>query len=84
MPFIVAAKKCDSLLWKSAWYFGSTLTAYSRVYDDKHYMSQAIMGWWMAYLSVEATEYTERTCRQYRVIPASLGGYPGLSLEYRY
>jgi membrane-associated phospholipid phosphatase len=84
IPFIVAAKKCDSLLWKSAFYFGSTLTAYSRVYDDKHYMSQAIMGWCVAYLAVEATECTARSCAKYRVIPASVNGWPGMAVEYRF
>lgn len=32
----------------------SALPAWSRVHDDKHYVSQAILGWLMAHLSVRA------------------------------
>ena len=84
IPFLVAAKQADNWFLKSAFHFGSSLTAYSRVYDDKHYMSQAIMGWWVACLAVESTELTERSCGQYRMIPAAVNGLPGMAIEFRF
>jgi hypothetical protein len=59
VPFITAAKMTDDPVLKGGLYFCSTMTAWSRVNDDRHYMSQACLGWWMAYLACQAVQKTE-------------------------
>jgi hypothetical protein len=61
VPFITAAKMTDDVWLKSAFYFGSTVTAWSRVNDNRHYLSQAWLGWWMAYLACDSIELTENS-----------------------
>lgn len=83
VPFLVGAKYTDSVLLKSTLIVASALPAYSRIYDDAHYLSQAALGWWIAYLSVEATELTEQSDLQYRVVPLNLYGVVGIGVEFR-
>ena len=83
VPFLVAAKHSENVLLRSMLIAGSTLTAYSRIHEDKHYLSQALLGWGIAYLAVEATDRTERSSLQYRVVPLSLDGLVGVGLEFR-
>jgi membrane-associated phospholipid phosphatase len=84
VPFLVAAKRTDNRVLKSLFYAGSGLTGLSRVYEDSHYLSQVLLGWWIAYLAVEATEFTELAPLQYRVVPLNLRGTVGVGFELRY
>jgi membrane-associated phospholipid phosphatase len=56
VPFLTVAKMTHKRLLKYSFYFGSTLTGLSRINDNKHYFSQVILGWWIAYLSVNSIE----------------------------
>ena len=58
VPFITAARMTDNFFLKSGLYACSTLTGFSRINDDQHYLSQVILGWWMAYLACEAVDTT--------------------------
>jgi membrane-associated phospholipid phosphatase len=51
VPFLNAAEMTDNLSLKLLFYSGSFLTGYSRINDNKHYLSQTVLGWFMAYLS---------------------------------
>jgi hypothetical protein len=51
VPFINAAEMTDILPLKILFYSGSFLTGYSRINDNRHYLSQSVLGWFMAYLS---------------------------------
>ncbi len=84
VPFLVAAKRADGFLLKSAYFVGSGLAGYSRINDDAHYLSQVILGWSIAYLSVEATQLTERSHLQYRLVPLTIDGLLGVGVELRY
>jgi len=83
VPFLVAAKYTDSLAMKSGLIFASGLTAYSRVYEDKHYLSQALLGLWIAHLAVESTVLTNQAPQQYRWVPITRDGYTGVGVEFR-
>ncbi|WP_197231935.1 phosphatase PAP2 family protein [Novipirellula artificiosorum] len=83
VPFLVAAKHTDNRLLKTALVIGSGITGYSRIYDDKHYLSQALLGWWIAHLAVEATDLTNRSSVQYRLVPIGHKGYAGIGIEFR-
>ncbi len=54
VPLITAAQCVDSPLLKGTFYVLSTFTAWSRINDDAHYLSQAMLGWWMGYLACRA------------------------------
>jgi len=54
VPFITAAQCVDSPLLKGTFYVLSTFPAWSRINDDAHYLSQAMLGWWMGYLACRA------------------------------
>ena len=83
VPFLVAAKHAERPLVKVALIAGSTLTGYSRIYQDKHYLSQALLGWSIAHLAVEATEMTEQSVDQWRVVPLGLDDVVGVGWEMR-
>lgn len=54
IPFIVAAQMTDPLVPKAALYVLSTFPGLSRINDNKHYLSQVILGWTIAFLSAQA------------------------------
>ncbi len=58
-PFITAAQMSESKWLKGTFYLCSTMTAWSRVNDDKHYLSQICLGWYLSYLSCRAVSQTE-------------------------
>ncbi len=56
VPFITAAKMSDNSYRKAIFYGLSTFPALARINDDKHYFSQAALGWYLAYLSCTVVE----------------------------
>lgn len=84
VPFLVAAKRTDRLLLKAAFFVGSGLAGYSRINDDAHYLSQVLLGWSVAYLAVEATQWTEQSRLQPRIVPLTMDGLVGVGVETRY
>lgn len=59
ITFLNAAEMTDNVPLKSAFYVASILPGWSRVIQDKHYLSQVIWGWWFAYLSTRAVVLTD-------------------------
>jgi hypothetical protein len=56
VALINAAKMTDDVPWKIALYGASILPGYGRVVQDKHYLSQAVLGWALAYLAADAVD----------------------------
>ena len=83
VPFITAAKKTDDPWAKGTLYACSTLTAWSRVNDDDHYITQACLGWWMAYLACRAVDDTDRSQRNFEVMPLVTPEMSGVGVTYR-
>lgn len=55
VPFItIAYMNSDNTFIKYSAYFASTLSAISRVNDNQHYLSQAMLGWYLGWESVDA------------------------------
>jgi len=69
VPFLTAAEMTDRPVLKGGLLFLSTVPAWTRVNDDKHYLSQACLGWWMAYLACRAVNETEACDRCFQVMP---------------
>ena len=84
VPFITAAQMSENCYVKGCFYFLSTLPAWSRINDDSHYLSQAWMGWWMAYLSCRSVNETEQGKRKCMAIaPILAPDTVGMMFEYR-
>ena len=56
VPFLTAARMQDDPRMKALLYTLSALPAASRVNDGRHYLSQALLGWYLAYLSVAVVD----------------------------
>lgn len=84
VPFLVAARRCERPAAKTACLAGSAVSAYSRMYEDRHYFSQAMLGWFIAYLTVNATDAGPRAGADRRIIPLDMGDRMGIGVEQRY
>ena len=83
VPFITAAKMTDRPLLKGGFYLCSTFPAWSRVNDDKHYLSQICLGWWMAYLACNVVNRTECEDRRLTLTPVTTPEMVGMGVIYR-
>ena len=83
VPFLTAAKMTDQPLLKTGLYALSTLPAWSRVNDDAHFLSQAALGWWFAYLSTSVVWQTGEDAR-IRIVPMAMASGMGMGAEIRY
>lgn len=83
VPFLSAAKMTDNPYWKAGLYFASTLPGVSRINDDRHYSSQVILGWWMAYLAASAVDETQLADKHLTIGPTILPDGVGVGIEYR-
>ncbi|MFZ5832211.1 MAG: phosphatase PAP2 family protein [Planctomycetota bacterium] len=80
VPFLTAAEMCDRPVVKGGFYALSAFTAWSRVNDDAHYLSQVCLGWWMAYLACRAVNETETGRKPVRFVPMLGAGHSGVAL----
>jgi hypothetical protein len=69
VPFITAARMTDDPWAKGALYACSTLTGWSRINDDRHYLSQVWLGWWFAYLACDAVNKTNHEEQRITLAP---------------
>ena len=85
VPFVVLARMYgDNPYIKYGAYFASTFAAISRVNDDKHYTSQIILGWYMAYESVDAVFDTDAKKVRWTLSPMIGKDFYGVSLNSRW
>jgi len=83
VPFVTAAMMAENIWLKSALYVCSALPAIGRVNDHDHYLSQAVLGWFMGYLSARAVNLTESENQNWSVSPTYINGGVGAAVEYR-
>ncbi|QDV49805.1 PAP2 superfamily protein [Gimesia fumaroli] len=84
IPFLAAAKVTDKPLLKLVFYAGSTLAPLSRVNDNRHYPSQVLLGWWMAWIATNAVDATQNADRNWSVFPIAYPDATGMAVEYRW
>ena len=58
VPIITAAQMTERRWLRLTLYAASVMPGLARIYDDKHYASQAFMGWWLAYVATKTVENT--------------------------
>ena len=59
VPFLVAAQLTDDRRWKTTLTALSTFTGWSRINDNDHYLSQVVVGWWLAYAATRCVERSD-------------------------
>lgn len=84
VPFLVASKMVDNKFLSKTLLLASTFTAISRVNDNAHFTSQAILGWYMGYLSVEAVTKTEKNNDSFTFMPIVNDKSIGLSFAGKF
>ena len=84
VPFLTAASMTENRMLRAVLVAGSLGPAWSRIHDDDHYFSQALLGWAIAYLSVEAVNLTECQARHMRLVPVEVPNGMGLGLQIDY
>jgi len=84
VPFLNAAMMTDDPLLKGALYGCSFLPGWSRVNDRRHYLSQALLGWYIAFLSADVVHRTEVYQHKFVVLPRAAADGFGVDVEYRY
>ena len=84
VPFITAANMTDNIWAKCGLYVCSTFTGWSRLNDDKHYLSQVCLGWWMGYLACQAVDGTQRANRHFFVEPLVSPDMTGIGITYQH
>lgn len=84
IPFMSAAKITDKGWLKASLYALSAAPAVSRVNDDKHYFSQAFLGWWMAYLAATAVDRSHDAESNVDWFATPVGDGMGLGMLYQY
>ncbi len=83
VPFITAARMTENRSARVLLYLGSMCPACSRVNDDAHYLSQVILGWYMAYLACQSVDGTQRGEESLSLVPLVYPEFNGLGLAWR-
>lgn len=86
IPFLAIARMSDSRVVDTLAIAASTLAGWARMNDDQHYLSQVLLGWYVAWEATGAIERTHRRAlgegeeRAYTVTPVALPDGAGLTV----
>jgi PAP2 superfamily len=69
IPFLSAATMTDNPYLKYPLYVASTFTAISRINDNEHFFSQALLGWWISFLAAKSVDNTDLQKKKIVVTP---------------
>ncbi len=84
IPFLNAANMTDNRWLRAGCYLGSGMAGLSRINDDSHYTSQAVLGWWMAYLAARSVDNTQNRTAFTPLVQLSPNGDSLFGFEYRW
>ena len=85
VPFITVAYMNDNKFIKYSAYLASTLAGYSRINDNQHYLSQSILGWYLAWESVDSVYTVDANkSNNLKVQPLVGSDSYGIGLSYRW
>jgi hypothetical protein len=84
VPFLTAAKMTKNPWLKPLFFLASMFCGASRINDNKHYFSQAVLGWWMANLAASGINKTEIQKNKVSIIPTISDNGIGIALNVRF
>jgi hypothetical protein len=82
--FMNAATLTDNVPLQIGLYAASTLPGWSRIIQDKHYLSQVMLGWWLAYLSTSAVDWTDHSKGDWILSPVAMEDGLGVGVVHRW
>lgn len=85
VPLLTAAAMTEKRWLRRTLYVVSTMPGLARVYDEKHYLSQVFMGWWLARAATRSVARVDRHTRgvaRVTVVPYVDGGGLQLSVGF--
>ena len=80
IPFLTAARMTEDRYLRAMLYASSTLTAISRINDDSHYVSQTIIGWWIAHAACRSLEDSGGPPRRWHLAPLTTPDAAGIGV----
>ena len=83
VPFITMAKMTDNKLLKSSAYLASILTSWSRINDCDHYFSQSLLGWFIAYQSVNSI-FSNQEDQMISIFPIAISNGYGVMAQIKF
>jgi len=84
VPFWTAAQMTDCVPLEAGFYAMGSLAGIARLQTDSHYLSQVVLGWWIAGLSVAAVDCTEYQKRSWQVMPMITDGGAGMAVMHQW
>ncbi len=84
VPFLSAASMSSNRLLRYGLYAVSTLIAWSRINDNDHYTSQAMLGWFMAWESVGAVSESNENDKKWKVSALLINEGVGIQVSKRF
>ncbi len=85
VPFLTLAKmNGKNKFLKYIAYVASTAAAWSRLNDNDHYLSQAVLGWYMAFESVDSVFYADKRDKRVVIYPKTFQDGYGIMAEIRW
>jgi hypothetical protein len=84
VPFLAAASMTARPVLKTAFFAGSLWAPWARLNNDAHFLSQCILGWSIAYLSVRSVTQTDHAERWIHFVPIEEANGVGMALCFRY
>lgn len=82
VPFLTAARMSDDRLLRACLYLCSTLPTWSRLNDDMHYLSQSVLGWWVASMACDAVDQTQLSAGAVQFAPVATPEMVGLGVIF--
>ncbi|NOY87387.1 MAG: phosphatase PAP2 family protein [Deltaproteobacteria bacterium] len=82
IPFLTAGRMSESRFLRYLFFTASTAAGWSRINDDAHFASQALLGWYMGWEAVGAVTESEKAGRDFRISPLVLNEGYGLRLSW--
>jgi hypothetical protein len=83
VPFICAAQITENRLAAASLYACAGMAGVSRINDDAHYVSQVILGWWLANLACSSVNRTEDD-HQLQLSPIPTANGLGIGIQRQY
>jgi hypothetical protein len=84
IPFLTAASITESRALQTLLFAGSFATSWSRIHTDDHYFSQVLLGWSIAYLSVQSVNQTENQFGRFHIVPVDIPNGMGMGVLVNY
>ena len=81
---ITAADMTDQPFWKGVFYAASAIIPWERVELNDHFLSQALLGWWMGYVACQAVNNTELSKRNVMIVPMVSPQMTGVGVTFQH